>query len=92
MSGIPRVYVGNLPRDCRERDIDKFLKGYGHVRDVTMKNGFCFVVCLSHTIAYWPLLLSTFNIDRRFPVFSTLCPCFDRNLKIDVMRRTQFMT
>lgn len=44
MSGIPRVYVGNLPRDCRERDVERFFKGYGYVRDVTMKNGFCFVV------------------------------------------------
>ncbi|XP_065183752.1 serine-arginine protein 55-like [Sycon ciliatum] len=43
MSGIPRVYVGNLPRDTRERDIERFFKGYGYVRDVTMKNGFCFV-------------------------------------------------
>ena len=39
MSGC-RVYVGNLSEDTRERDIDKFFKGYGKIRDVIMKGNF----------------------------------------------------
>ena len=36
MSGC-RVYLGNLSEDSRERDIEKFLKGYGKLRDVILK-------------------------------------------------------
>lgn len=39
-----RVYVGRLPYDVRERDIEKFFKGYGRIREVLMKDGFAFVV------------------------------------------------
>ncbi|KAI1309117.1 Serine-arginine protein 55 [Halotydeus destructor] len=38
-----RVYVGRLPYDVRERDVEKFFKGYGRVREVLMKDGFAFV-------------------------------------------------
>jgi len=38
-----RVYVGRLPYDVRERDIEKFFKGYGRVREILMKDGFAFV-------------------------------------------------
>jgi len=38
-----RVYVGRLPYDVRERDIEKFFKGYGKIREVLMKDGFAFV-------------------------------------------------
>jgi RNA recognition motif-containing protein len=24
-----RVFIGNIPSDCRERDLEKFFKGYG---------------------------------------------------------------
>lgn len=39
-----RVYVGRLSYDCRERDLEKFFKGYGKIRDILLKNGFGFVV------------------------------------------------
>ena len=39
-----RVYVGRLPYDVRERDVEKFFKGYGRVREILMKDGFAFVV------------------------------------------------
>jgi arginine/serine-rich splicing factor 4/5/6 len=38
-----RVYLGNLPSRVRERDLDKFLKGYGRVREIMLKNGYGFV-------------------------------------------------
>ena len=41
---MPRLYVGGIPSDCRERDIDKFFRKYGRISDVLMKNGYAFVV------------------------------------------------
>jgi arginine/serine-rich splicing factor 4/5/6 len=38
-----RVYVGRLSYDVRERDLEKFFKGYGRVREILLKNGFGFV-------------------------------------------------
>jgi len=38
-----RVYVGRISYDVRERDIEKFFKGYGRIREVLMKDGFAFV-------------------------------------------------
>ncbi|ORX80535.1 RNA-binding domain-containing protein [Basidiobolus meristosporus CBS 931.73] len=38
-----RVYIGRLARDVRERDVEKLLKGYGDIREITLKNGFGFV-------------------------------------------------
>lgn len=42
MSG--RIYVGRLSYQVRERDIEKFFKGYGRIVDVLLKNGYGFVV------------------------------------------------
>jgi arginine/serine-rich splicing factor 4/5/6 len=38
-----RVFIGNIPSDCRERDIEKFFKGYGKLGEISIKNGFGFV-------------------------------------------------
>jgi RNA recognition motif-containing protein len=43
---MSRVFIGRLDRDVRERDVEKLVSRYGEVRDVLMKSGFCFVVCL----------------------------------------------
>ena len=43
MSGC-KVYVGRLASDAREKDVERFFKGYGRLRDVSMKNGYGFVV------------------------------------------------
>jgi hypothetical protein len=43
MSGS-KVYVGRLASDTREKDVERFFKGYGRLRDVSMKNGYGFVV------------------------------------------------
>ena len=40
----PRVFLGRLPRDARERDVEKFFRGFGRIREINLKNGFGFVV------------------------------------------------
>jgi arginine/serine-rich splicing factor 4/5/6 len=44
MTNGARVYIGRLARDVRERDVEKLFKGYGEVREITMKDGFGFAV------------------------------------------------
>jgi len=36
------VYLGNLSYDVRERDLEKFLKGYGRIRNISLKEGYGF--------------------------------------------------
>ncbi|KOX79868.1 Serine-arginine protein 55 [Melipona quadrifasciata] len=38
-----RVFVGGLTYRVRERDLEKFFRKYGRIREVAMKNGFAFV-------------------------------------------------
>uniref|UniRef100_V5H4R1 Putative alternative splicing factor n=1 Tax=Ixodes ricinus TaxID=34613 RepID=V5H4R1_IXORI len=38
-----RVFIGHLSCQVREKDLDKFFKGYGRVGDIHLKNGFGFV-------------------------------------------------
>jgi arginine/serine-rich splicing factor 4/5/6 len=38
-----RVYIGNIPANARERDLEKFFKGYGSLNEVVVKNGYGFV-------------------------------------------------
>ncbi|KAF9435392.1 hypothetical protein BGZ76_006379, partial [Entomortierella beljakovae] len=38
-----RVYLGHLARDASDRDVEGLFKGYGRIREVTLKNGFGFV-------------------------------------------------
>ena len=38
-----RVFVGNIPNSSRERDLEKFFKGYGRITDVVVKSGYGFV-------------------------------------------------
>lgn len=42
-----RVYVGGLPFGVRDRDLEKFFKGFGRIRDILIKNGYGFVVSFS---------------------------------------------
>lgn len=39
-----RIYVGRLSHSVREKDLERFFKGHGKLREVLMKNGFGFVV------------------------------------------------
>lgn len=45
MSGC-RVFIGHLSPHARERDVEKFFKGYGRIREINLKNGFGFVVSM----------------------------------------------
>jgi arginine/serine-rich splicing factor 4/5/6 len=38
-----RVYVGRLSYQAREKDVERFFRGIGRVRDINLKNGFGFV-------------------------------------------------
>jgi len=38
-----RVYIGNLGSDVRERDVEKFFKGFGKLGEISIKNGYGFV-------------------------------------------------
>lgn len=38
-----RIYVGRLNVRATERDIERFLKNYGRIRCIMMKNGYGFV-------------------------------------------------
>lgn len=33
-----RIYVGNLPNDIRERDLEEIFYKYGHIADIDLKN------------------------------------------------------
>lgn len=46
-----RVFVGGLTYRVRERDIEKFFRKYGRIKEVAMKNGFAFVVSLKRNFA-----------------------------------------
>lgn len=37
------MFIGRLSPHARERDVEKFFKGYGHIREINLKNGFGFV-------------------------------------------------
>jgi len=38
-----RVYIGNIGNDVRERDVEKFFKGFGKLGEISIKNGYGFV-------------------------------------------------
>ena len=48
-----RVYVGNIRDDVRERDVEKFFKGFGGLREITLKNGFGFVEFEDDRYTFW---------------------------------------
>jgi len=41
---VARVYIGRLSNYARDRDVERFFKGFGRIRDIMVKNGYCFVV------------------------------------------------
>lgn len=38
-----RVYLGRIPLDIKEREVEKFFKNYGTVKNVNIKTGFAFL-------------------------------------------------
>lgn len=43
LSTLPRVYIGRLSHRARERDVERFFKGFGKIVEVDLKNGYGFV-------------------------------------------------
>ncbi|KAG8034932.1 hypothetical protein G9C98_008008 [Cotesia typhae] len=48
-----RVFVGGLTYRVRERDLEKFFRKYGRIKEVAMKNGYAFVVSLTRSIVFF---------------------------------------
>lgn len=46
ISTMSRVYIGRISDSARDRDVERFFKGYGRVREILLKNGYGFVVCI----------------------------------------------
>jgi len=44
MGSDSRIYVGHLPYGVQERDVKKFFKGFGRIREILLKNGYGFIV------------------------------------------------
>jgi len=40
---MSRLYVGHIPYEANEKDVERFFKGYGKIRDILVKKGFAFV-------------------------------------------------
>ena len=38
-----RVYLGGLSHRAREKDVERFFRKFGRIRDISLKNGFAFV-------------------------------------------------
>uniref|UniRef100_A0A0B7AR47 RRM domain-containing protein n=1 Tax=Arion vulgaris TaxID=1028688 RepID=A0A0B7AR47_9EUPU len=38
-----RVYIGRLSYHAREKDVERFFRAYGKIRDIMLKNGYGFV-------------------------------------------------
>ena len=52
-----RVYIGHLSYHAREKDVERFFKGYGRLKDIMLKNGYGFVV--SKIFMFYLLLQNT---------------------------------
>merc|ERR1712038_2147380 len=40
---MPRLFLGNLGHDCRQRDIEKLFRGYGDLRNINIKGQYGFL-------------------------------------------------
>jgi arginine/serine-rich splicing factor 4/5/6 len=38
-----RIYLGRLANSARERDVERFFKGYGKIREIVLKEGYGFI-------------------------------------------------
>lgn len=49
--------MGHLAYDIKESDLDQFFKGYGYIKDLTIKNGYGFVVSILRFISIYLILV-----------------------------------
>ena len=45
---MSRVFIGRLAFDAREKDVERFLRGFGRIREISIKKGYGFVVGLEY--------------------------------------------
>ncbi len=41
---MTRIYVGRLEKGTRDRDLERFFRGFGRIREIALKPGYGFVV------------------------------------------------
>ena len=71
--GGTRVYFGKIPRDTRERDLERFVRGFGRVREVSIKAGYGFVVSAEiQAIEHLQSYCRSFELYFRFPLARNL--------------------
>lgn len=56
-----RVYIGRLPYGVRERDIERFFRGFGRIREILLKNGYGFVVSNYVSLIYLTVEMKVFE-------------------------------
>jgi len=44
MGSGSRIYIGHLPYGVQEKDVKKFFKGFGRIKEMLLKNGYGFIV------------------------------------------------
>uniref|UniRef100_A0A2K6GST7 Serine and arginine rich splicing factor 4 n=1 Tax=Propithecus coquereli TaxID=379532 RepID=A0A2K6GST7_PROCO len=78
---MPRVYIGRLSYQARERDVERFFKGYGKILEVDLKNG---LLCSEPTHVFgrtrWLTLES--NLVVTYPQLRGASPCRFSSLKV----------
>jgi len=52
MGSGSRIYIGHLPYGVRERDIERFFKGFGRIKEILLKNGYGFIVSSNECFVY----------------------------------------
>ena len=65
-----RVYLGRLPYGTRQRDVEKFFRNYGRLREINLKDGYGFVVRVS--IIYTIIL---YHFCSRFSMYVNFLDC-----------------
>jgi RNA recognition motif-containing protein len=61
-----KVYLGNVPEDARERDVEKFFKGYGHIYNIILKVDFCLE---SIDKQYWQIRSVPVKLRKNLKIF-----------------------
>lgn len=65
-----RVFVGRIPYDCREKDLDRFFRNYGRLNDIIIKNGYGFVVSFCIKEFFLPIFKTKL---RLIPILEPRC-------------------
>ena len=82
-----RIYIGKLPNDIREKEIEKVFVKFGKITEIALKGNYCFVVSdllfCSDGYCFFPSeylkLFLTFEHDSNLylslPTYTQMCKC-----------------